>query len=56
MLSFLKKKGAQQQKKVLIKMCEDAAAGMAYLEGENCIHRWVTTQHLTHDPSLADIA
>lgn len=27
-------------------MCEDAAAGMAYLEEKGCIHRWETALHL----------
>ena len=41
LLTFLRKQGQKQTKKQLIKMCEDAAAGMSYLESKNCIHRYV---------------
>ncbi|CAL1543387.1 unnamed protein product [Lymnaea stagnalis] len=39
LLSFLKSQGAQQGVKQLVQMCVDAASGMEYLEGRNCIHR-----------------
>ncbi|XP_067839030.1 tyrosine-protein kinase Fer isoform X2 [Heptranchias perlo] len=38
-LSFLRKKKDELKMKQLVKMSLDAAAGMAYLEGKNCIHR-----------------
>lgn len=39
-MTFLRKQGAKQTMKTLIQMCEDAAAGMAYLESKNCLHRY----------------
>ncbi|XP_013407368.1 tyrosine-protein kinase Fer [Lingula anatina] len=39
LLTFLRKKGSSQTVKALVKMCEDAAAGMSYLESKHCIHR-----------------
>ncbi|CAH1788194.1 unnamed protein product [Owenia fusiformis] len=39
LLSYLRKQGNRVPCKDLIKMCEDASAGMAYLESKNCIHR-----------------
>ncbi|XP_059162770.1 tyrosine-protein kinase Fer-like [Physella acuta] len=39
LLSFLKSQGASQSVKQLTQMCADAASGMEYLEGRNCIHR-----------------
>ncbi|XP_072924235.1 tyrosine-protein kinase Fer isoform X2 [Hemitrygon akajei] len=38
-LTFLRKKKDDLKMKQLVKMSLDAAAGMAYLEGKNCIHR-----------------
>lgn len=38
-LTFLRKKKDEIKMKQLVKMSLDAAAGMAYLEGKNCIHR-----------------
>ncbi|XP_032873284.1 tyrosine-protein kinase Fer isoform X1 [Amblyraja radiata] len=38
-LTFLRKKKDEMKMKQLVKMSLDAAAGMAYLEGKNCIHR-----------------
>ena len=34
-----KKPVMRMKAKGLVKMCVDAAAGMAYLEEKNCIHR-----------------
>ncbi|KAK2171480.1 hypothetical protein NP493_1060g01042 [Ridgeia piscesae] len=39
LLTFLRKRGSKQTKKQLVKMSEDASAGMAYLEDNGCIHR-----------------
>ncbi|KAL5020316.1 hypothetical protein ScPMuIL_003208 [Solemya velum] len=39
LLTFLRKLGKTQTPKQLVKMCEDASNGMAYLESKNCIHR-----------------
>lgn len=39
LLAFLRKNGARQTVQTLVQMCEDAAAGMAYLESKNCLHR-----------------
>ncbi|GFN98062.1 tyrosine-protein kinase [Plakobranchus ocellatus] len=39
LLSFLKLSGPSQTIRQLTKMCVDAASGMEYLEGRNCIHR-----------------
>ena len=42
-LSFLRKKKEDLKTKQLVKFSLDAAAGMAYLELKNCIHRyWFT--------------
>ena len=41
LLNFLRKHGSRQTVKTLVKICEDAAAGMTYLASMNCIHRWV---------------
>ncbi|XP_025896335.1 tyrosine-protein kinase Fes/Fps isoform X2 [Nothoprocta perdicaria] len=38
-LSFLRSEGSQLKVKELIKMTENAAAGMEYLESKHCIHR-----------------
>ncbi|NXA55795.1 FES kinase, partial [Nothocercus julius] len=38
-LSFLRSEGTQLKVKELIKMTENAAAGMEYLESKHCIHR-----------------
>ncbi|KAM9532914.1 tyrosine-protein kinase Fes/Fps [Guaruba guarouba] len=38
-LSFLRSEGPQLRVKELIKMTENAAAGMEYLESKHCIHR-----------------
>ncbi|XP_069481288.1 tyrosine-protein kinase Fes/Fps isoform X2 [Ambystoma mexicanum] len=38
-LSFLRNEGAQVRTKELIRMTENAAAGMEYLESKHCIHR-----------------
>lgn len=38
-LSFLRKKKEDLKTKQLVKFALDAAAGMAYLELKNCIHR-----------------
>jgi len=39
LLNFLRKHGSQQTIKTLVKICQDAAAGMTYLASMNCIHR-----------------
>lgn len=39
-LSFLRSEGPHLRVKELIKMTENAAAGMEYLESKHCIHRW----------------
>lgn len=39
-LSFLRSEGPHLKMKELIKMMENAAAGMEYLESKHCIHRW----------------
>lgn len=39
-LSFLRSEGPHLKVKELIKMTENAAAGMEYLESKRCIHRW----------------
>lgn len=39
LLNYLRKHGGKQSKQQLVRMCEDAAAGMAYLAENNCIHR-----------------
>lgn len=38
-LSYLRKNGTKLDSKKLAKFSVDAAAGMEYLEGKNCIHR-----------------
>ena len=38
-LSYLRKSGDKLNSKKLAKFSVDAAAGMEYLEGKNCIHR-----------------
>lgn len=38
-LSYLRKKASQLNSRKLLKFSVDAAAGMEYLEGKNCIHR-----------------
>ncbi|XP_062998940.1 tyrosine-protein kinase Fes/Fps [Elgaria multicarinata webbii] len=38
-LTFLRNEGAQLGSKALLKMMENAAAGMAYLASKHCIHR-----------------
>ncbi|XP_078539396.1 tyrosine-protein kinase Fes/Fps [Lissotriton helveticus] len=38
-LTFLRNEGAQTKTKELIRMTENAAAGMEYLESKHCIHR-----------------
>ena len=42
LLTFLRKDTTELTAKQMTKMGEDAAAGMAYLESKNCIHRCVT--------------
>lgn len=39
LLLFLRKSGRQQTRQQLVLMCENAAAGMDFLEEKNCIHR-----------------
>lgn len=39
-LTFLRSEGPHLRVKELIKMTENAAAGMEYLESKHCIHRW----------------
>lgn len=39
-LSFLRSEGPHLKVRELIKMTENAAAGMEYLESKHCIHRW----------------
>lgn len=41
-LSFLRKKKDELKTKQLVRFSVDAAAGMAYLESKNCIHRSVS--------------
>ncbi|XP_039991096.1 tyrosine-protein kinase Fes/Fps isoform X2 [Xiphias gladius] len=38
-LSFLRNEGQRLKPKMLVKMTENVAAGMEYLEGKKCIHR-----------------
>lgn len=38
-LSYLRKKKDELKTKQLLRFSVDAAAGMAYLESKNCIHR-----------------
>ena len=38
-MSFLRKKRDELKTKQLVKFALDAAAGMAYLQANNCIHR-----------------
>ncbi|XP_066557715.1 tyrosine-protein kinase Fes/Fps [Amia ocellicauda] len=52
-LTFLRNEGSQLKTKMLIKMSENAASGMEYLESKKCIHRdlaarncLVTEQHV----------
>lgn len=40
-LSFLRSEGQSLKPKMLIKMAENVASGMEYLESKKCIHRWV---------------
>ncbi len=39
-LSFLRTEGHHLKTKMLIKMAENVASGLAYLENKKCIHRW----------------
>lgn len=39
-LTFLRSEGPHLRMKELVKMTENAAAGMEYLESKHCIHRW----------------
>ena len=39
LLNYLRQKNVQLTIKQLMAMCVDVAAGMAYLESRNCIHR-----------------
>ena len=39
LLSFLRRTGENADTRLLLRMCCDAANGMAYLESKNCIHR-----------------
>lgn len=39
-LTFLRSEGPHLRVKELVKMTENAAAGMEYLESKHCIHRW----------------
>lgn len=40
-LSLLRNEGVNLKPKVLVKMAENIASGMAYLESKKCIHRLV---------------
>ena len=46
LLTFLRKQGSKQTLKTLVQICEDAAAGMAYLESKNCLHRYGNQRQL----------
>lgn len=39
LLNYLRQKSANFTTRLLFSMCVDVAAGMAYLESRNCIHR-----------------
>ena len=39
LLNYLRQKNANFSHQLLFSMCVDVAAGMAYLESRNCIHR-----------------
>jgi len=39
-LTFLRTEGHNLKPKMLIRMAENVASGMAYLENKKCIHRW----------------
>lgn len=47
-LSFLRSEGPHLRVKELIKMTENAAAGMEYLESKHCIHRWARARSRSH--------
>lgn len=48
-LSFLRKKKEDLKTKQLVKFALDAAAGMAYLELKNCIHRYRESLQTTYN-------
>jgi tyrosine-protein kinase Fer len=52
LLTFLRKQGVRQPLKTIIKMGEDAAAGMAYLEGRNCLHRDLAARNCLVDSNV----
>ncbi|XP_055955247.1 tyrosine-protein kinase Fer [Patella vulgata] len=59
LLTFLRKQGKSQSinKKQLIKMCVDAACGMAYLESKGCIHRDLAARNcLVGDQNIVKIS
>ncbi|KAH9278330.1 Tyrosine-protein kinase Fer [Echinococcus granulosus] len=51
LLSFLRRNGQNADIRLLLRMCVDAANGMAYLESKNCIHRDLAARNclLTED-------
>ncbi|XP_078812552.1 tyrosine-protein kinase Fer isoform X2 [Oryzias latipes] len=56
-LSFLRKKKDELKTKQLLRFAADAAAGMAYLEGKNCIHRDLAARNcLVGDGSVLKIS
>uniref|UniRef100_A0A3P9LCS9 Tyrosine-protein kinase n=1 Tax=Oryzias latipes TaxID=8090 RepID=A0A3P9LCS9_ORYLA len=56
-LSFLRKKKDDLKTKQLLRFAADAAAGMAYLEGKNCIHRDLAARNcLVGDGSVLKIS
>ncbi|KAM7533767.1 hypothetical protein Aperf_G00000113258 [Anoplocephala perfoliata] len=54
LLSFLRRHGETADIRLLLRMCVDAASGMAYLESKNCIHRDLAARNclLTEDRVL----
>ncbi|VDK37756.1 unnamed protein product [Taenia asiatica] len=54
LLSFLRRNGQTADTRLLLRMCVDAANGMAYLESKNCIHRDLAARNclLTEDRVL----
>ncbi|KAL5107085.1 Tyrosine-protein kinase Fer [Taenia crassiceps] len=54
LLSFLRRNGQNAETRLLLRMCVDAANGMAYLESKNCIHRDLAARNclLTEDRVL----
>ncbi len=45
-LSFLRTEGHHLKTKMLIKMAENVASGLAYLENKKCIHRWAVDNEI----------